>query len=204
MKNVQMRKNILENESGLITLDFIFAIGLAFGFSLIFFAMSFTLSMVEVAQYITYSSARAFNAANVSQPAQKDLGKAKYDELRNTGVFKTILKSGWVTLGDIEFGDFADEYPKTSADFPADSFYVGARVPFQSKVLNLRLPFLGNTAEDSSTGSATLNAYLLREVSTEECQRFNSERFERLKQLPNTSYRSLPAVNYALITDNGC
>lgn len=195
-------QNILKNQSGIITLDFIFAIAIAFGFSLIFFAMSFTLSMVEVAQYITFSAARAYNSANVSKAAQEELGKQKYAELKNTGIFKQILKSGWITLGDIELKDFSSEYDDREAG--PDAIFVGARVPFRSNVLNLRLPFLGNTAADSSTGSATLNAYLLREVSTEECRvNFTAQRLQMLKQV-DQHYNALPQIPEALITDNGC
>ncbi len=200
MKELSAKK-IIKNESGQITLDFIFALTLAFGFSLIFFAMSFTLSMVEVCQYITFAAARSFNSANVTEAAQIDLGKQKFAELKNTGIFKTILKTGWITLGDVELGDFSADYDDREAG--ADAVFVGARAPFRANVLNLRLPFLGNTASDSQTGAATLNAYLLREVSTEECRvNFNSQRFEMLKKIEH--YQSLDASSYALITDNGC
>ena len=194
---------ILSNESGIITLDFIFAITLAFGFSIIFFAMSFTLSMVEVAQYITFSSARSYHSANVTEEAQKDLGKQKYDQLKNVGIFKTILKTGWITMGEIELGNFSGEYQDDLAG--PNAIFVGAKVPFRSTVLNLRLPFLGDTAHDSSTGSATLNAYLMREVSTEECrEKFTRHRLEMLKVL-DTRYNSVPTQgSEALITDNGC
>ncbi len=165
--------------------------------------MSFTLSMVEVAQYITFSSARSFHSANVSEEAQKDLGRQKYAELKGAGIFKTILKTGWITMGDIELGNFSDEYQDDVAG--ANAIFVGARVPFRSTVLNLRLPFLGNTAQDSSTGSAKLNAYLMREVSTEECrENFTRHRLEKLKSL-DPRYNSVPTQGAeALITDNGC
>lgn len=195
------RANILADESGIISLDFIFAVTLAFGFSIIFFAMSFTLSMVEVGQYITFAAARAYHSANVSKAAQEQLGKQKFAELKNTGMFKTILKSGWIVLGDVQLNDFSEDYGFAQN---SDATFVGARVPFKSTVLNLRIPFLGNTAENSSTGSATLNAYLMREVSTDEClTNFTTQRLQNLKTL-DTGFNSLPTQKEALITDNGC
>jgi hypothetical protein len=194
------RANRLADESGVITLDFIFALAIAFGFSILFFAMSFTLSMVEVCQYITFSAARTYYGANVSQQAQVDLGKAKYAELKGKGIFKSLFKSGWINLGDIEFGDFSDEYNDESAG--RDAIFEGARVPFKANVLNLRLPFLGNTASDTSTGKAVLNAYLMREVSTEECQGFTKQRLAKLKEV-DSRYQSVQG-NEVIITDNGC
>ena len=99
-----------------------------------------------------------------------------------------------------EFGDFAQVYQ----DSNPDAAYVGARVPFKSNVLNLRLPFLGSTADDSTTGTATLNAYLMREVTTDECRtNFTMQRLQQIKALDST-FNSLPTQPEALITDNGC
>lgn len=190
----------LRDESGQLTLDFIFALTIAFGFSIVFFAMSFTLSMVEVCQYITYAAARTYNAANVSKQAQHDLAQQKYEELKGKGILKTLLKNGWITLGPLQLDDFSSEYNDESAG--ADAIFVGARVFFRANVLDMQLPFLGRTAQDTSTGSATLNAYLMREVSTDECYtNFTTHRLENLKRIGH--YQSLPGSEI-VITDNGC
>ena len=193
--------NRLADESGIITLDFIFALAIAFGFSVLFFAMSFSLSMIEVCQYITFSVARTYYAANVSKQAQVDLGQSKYTELKGKGMIKTILKSGWITLGDAQFDDFSSEYNDTLAG--ENAIFEGARIPFRANVLDLRLPFLGRTAQDTTTGSAMLNAYLMREVSTDECfTNFTSHRLEHLKQV-DSRYQSQQGAE-VIITDNGC
>ncbi len=211
MKEIRTKKNKLtgfmpgrlQDESGQLTLDFIFALAIAFGFSIVFFAMSFTLSMIEVCQYITFATARSYYGANVSKQAQIDLGQRKYQELKGKGILKTLLKNGWITLGDAQLDDFSADYK--DADAGPDSMFVGARIPFRANVLNLNLPILGHTAQDSSTGSATLNAYLMREVSTDECYtNFTTHRLENLKQLKDGHYQSLPTGPEAIITDNGC
>ena len=202
MKKTMTPAQILKEESGIITLDFIFALSLSFGFAIIFFAMSFTLSMVEMSQYITFAAARAYNGANVSEEAQQDLARKKYAELRASPMIKTILATKWITLGDVQLGDFGEDGYDTSS--PDLSVYVGARIPFKANVLNMRIPILGNTVDDSSTGSATLNAYLMREVSTQECrENFTAARYEKLRQL-DSHYQALPNVAAALVTDNGC
>ena len=53
-----MNKNILKNSDGILTFDYMFAIVLAGGFMVILFSLSMTLSMVDVVQYMTFSSAR--------------------------------------------------------------------------------------------------------------------------------------------------
>lgn len=192
--------NILKQESGFIMLDFIFALTVSFGFAIIFFALSFTLSMVEMSQYITFATARAYSAANVSPDAQQDIGRRKFAELRAAPMVKTILNTGWITLGEAEFGDFAGDY-NSAGD---NSVFVGARIPFRANVLNMRIPVLGNTVNDSGTGFAMLNAYLLREVTTQECLNgFTSQRYGKLLQL-NSRYSGLPTDSAAVITDNGC
>lgn len=200
--STQAARQILANESGQLTLDFIFALAIAFGFSILFFAMSFTLSMVEVCEYVTFAAARTFEAANVSQQAQVDLGKKKYAELKGKGILKTVLTNGWITLGDVQLDNFSSDY--NDPDAGPNAAFTGARVPFKANVLDLRLPFLGGTMTDQkSTGSATLNAYLLREVSTEECQQnFTQQRYTQLKNLI-PQYQSFPGTE-AIITDNGC
>ena len=201
MNELKVEKNSLRNEGGQITLDFIFALTIGFGFSILFFAISFTLSMVEVCQYITFASARTYYAANVSEQAQKDLGEKKFAELKGKGFFKTIFKTGWITLGDVQFGNFNDEYNDSVAG--SDATFVGARVPFKANVLNLRLPLIGNTVTNTTTGKATLNAYLLREVSTDECRsNFTSQRLQNLKK-SNSVYQNFGKDEF-VITDNGC
>lgn len=192
---------IVKGQSGIITLDFAFAIVIAFSFTSIFMVTAFTLAMVEVGQYVTYSTSRAYNGAHESPQLQRDLAIAKYTELTKSGFIKGLLDSKWIELGPPDLRDFAAD--GTYSDPGADEIFVGARIRFKSNVLNIRLPFLGGTADRTNTGVAYLNSFLMREVSTQECrEQFNALRYEKIKQL-NEKYQSLPGTQ-ALITDNGC
>lgn len=197
-------KNKLNDESGQITLDFIFAVGIAFGFSVLFFAMSYSLSMIEVCQYVTYSATRTYYAANTTLQAQTALGEQKFKELKSKGVLKTIFTNGWVTLSDIKFDNFSAEYG--DADAGADAAFIGGRAKFKASVLNLHLPFVGNSINNTGggTGSATINAYLLREVSTDECvQGFASQRFQQMNNVGDGRYGAYLKGGF-VIRDNGC
>lgn len=204
------RKSILRNERGLLTLDFIFALCIALGFAVVFFAVSITLSMTEIAQYVSYSVARSYSAANENQQAQEQLGRDKFKELTDRPILKTLLSLEWFKLGPVVVGDFnSDYYPVQPPDPSVDSeTFTGARVPFVANILKLHIPFLGDTATDTNTGRANISSYLLREVSTAECRdNFNKARYDKIRQLKfegTTPYANTPPSSAKLITDNGC
>ncbi|MES2855667.1 MAG: hypothetical protein V4692_07380 [Bdellovibrionota bacterium] len=193
-------RNITSPQGGFITIDFIFAITIAIGFSVVLLAISFTLSMVEVGQYVTYAVSRAYNGAHATESQQRDLALAKYSEIMASPVLSRIMGSGWVVFKNPRVADFSEEYEQEE-----NPVFVGARVDFEARVLNIKIPMLGSTSENPSTGKATLNSYLLREPSTTECRdAFNKQRYEKLLEL-HDSYRNVPGQhNAVLVTDNAC
>ena len=202
-RNMACARNILKNERGILTLDFMFALVIAFGFTTIFFALSLTLSMVEVTQYISFAAARCYAGAHETVGAQQALAQNKYKQLMTIPVFKTLFATGWFTLGQPTIGDFNSEYPQGSESADSATF-IGARIKFTAKVLDVRLPFLGSTAGDSNTGVANISTYLMREVSTTECREtFARNRFVKLKALA-AEYKGTPSQGSALMPDNGC
>ena len=197
-------KRLLEDQHGVLTLDFIFALMLIFGFSMIFFAVSITLSMVEVTQYISFTAARTFAGAHEDQTGQDGLARKKFAEIMAVPVFKKLYSLGWINLGALQLGDFNNDYPQ---DADAATF-VGARIPFFAAILSLDIPFVGSTTSNSTTGHAMVSTYLMREVTTTECrENFNRARFQKLKNLTyggKAVYGGVPSDSAALITDNGC
>lgn len=194
-------KTSVRNERGFITLDFIFALVMAIGFAAVFFSVTVTLALVEAAQYVTYATSRAYAAAHETEAAQRDLAMAKFDEIMEKGSFKRLLGQGWMKIGPAEVGDFSSDY---SAE-PDDSTFAGARVAMDARLLHLKLPFLGSTAEDSGVGKATLNSYLNREISTTECrEQFTRARYEQIRNLGGPYGGAPGGTGAKLITDNGC
>ncbi len=53
------------SQSGMITVDFLFAFVLVMGFAAILFSLSMTLTVAEVTQYATYTAARAYTAGHL-------------------------------------------------------------------------------------------------------------------------------------------
>ena len=196
------RPNPLRNEHGLMTLDFIFALMVSIGFMMVFFSVAISLSLIEVGQYVTFATARAYAGAHENEGLQQELARTKYAEVMALSSIKTFLGSDWMKLGAPQLGNFTDEYGE-----PADKdneIFVGARIPIDAKLMHLQVPFLGSTADDSGVGQATLNAYLMREVTTSECrEQFNRQRYQKLKTVGG-NYSSAPGAQEKLITDNGC
>jgi hypothetical protein len=197
------RKNIIQplrNERGILTFDFMFALFMAIGFAIVLFSVSITLSLVEVAQYVTYATSRAYNGGHETQDLQTQNGQNKYNDIMSNSVFKGIFGLGLVTLSAPQLSDFSSDYAE---DDPDNAIEVGARIPMDAKLLHLNIPLLGSTTEDSSIGKATLNSYLMREVSTTECREgFNRVRYDNINQL--SPYSAAPNAKAVLITDNGC
>jgi hypothetical protein len=199
MRMSQNRKT-KRDERGFITFDFIFALMLALGFTVALFALTVSLSTVEVAQYITFAVSRAYVGAHESDKEQEQLAQAKYNELLAYPVFKAAFNGGWFKIGPVRLGDFSKEYPEKSTD---NAIFVGARLPMDARLLRMSIPFMGRTNDKTGTGKATLNSYLMREVSNTECrENFNRARWEHLKNM--SVYKGVANAQAKLVTDNGC
>lgn len=204
---------ILRNERGILTLDFIFALMLGMGFTMVFFALTLTLSLVEVTQYMSYAVARTSWAAHETRTLQIDIGNQKYAELRNRPVFKAIFGRGWFRLpAQPDFGNpntgFNAEYDSDPADDNAT--FIGARLRIEARILDITIPILGSSKTDSQTGFANVQTFLGREVTTTECRdNFNKARWTNIRALSGAYAGPYaagvdPAQFVKLITDNGC
>lgn len=206
----------LRNEHGILTLDFIFALLIGMSFTMIFFALTLTLSLVEVTQYLSFSVARVSWAAHENRSAQIALGNAKYAELIEKPVIKTIFGQGWFRLpARPDFGDpvrgFNIEY-QPAAENDNETFF-GARLRIEARILDINIPMLGSSKTNPETGVANVQTFLGREVTTTECrEQFNRQRWANILQL-SPDYQQVnsspgasadPNQVLALITDNGC
>lgn len=195
----------LKNEKGLITLDFVFALVLVFAFTAILFTVSLTLSVVEIAQYITYASARNYFAGHQTKQRQEELAEAKFNQLANAAALKPLFNNGWFELKDFRVGE-GDVYQEIQQNPDRFTFY-GTTVYLRAPVLNFRVPFFGRTAEDEDSAfEAQIASWLAREPTTFECREFNQERMKLIKQIGGNTYNA-PQINenaYVVMTDNGC
>lgn len=222
MKVAEKRQSLIRNSQGMISADFLFSLVLCVGISIVFFAMSFTLAMSEVVQYIAFSTARAHAAAHVDADKQLEMGNNKFKALVNLPVFKSLFATpngAWFLVGTTQLGaagapdirnglsgsDFAEPYGITADNVALP--YTGVQVTFSPRILNIKIPFLGNTASDTEAGfSAKLNALIFREPSQSECWSQMKARYDAFVQL-NSGYtmgNGSTSKNYYPMEDNGC
>lgn len=209
MKHLKNLTEPIKNNRGMLTAEFLFAFVLCAGMCAVLFALNFTLSMAEVAQYMAFSSSRAYAAAHLDEAKQADLARIKYKELLTNKALTPIFNKGeasWFVLStpeqlEISSTGFQD-YPSHSNRVSA----VGVRLKFEPKVLNMRIAFLGSTAEDPDKGfSAYVTSFLTREPTHKECWEQMKPRYENIIKQGNLGKFAQAKVNeYVPLEDNGC
>lgn len=202
------------NERGVVTTEFIFAIVICAGLSALLFSVTYTLSVIEVTQYVVYSAARAQVPSNTNPDLQREAARAKFKQL-TTGksAIATLYSGNWFAVGKAEGLDIRSGRTGDGRTFGNDlaggadlrSWFIGVSTPFTAKILNFKLPFLGSTNPDDDDNSfkTHVSAMLIREPSQKECKDFFEKRRSALGQLPSGQHFYQPA-SYLPVEDNGC
>ncbi len=205
------RVNEMKNQRGFVTVEFLIAIVIAFGLTILTFSLSLTLSVVEVSQYAVFSASRAHAAANFDVEAQKKAAQNKFGQLIGSPAMAPLFSNGWYEISsptqlEIRSGNgvnFEREYGGTD---PKKNLQ-GVRATLKAKILELRLPLVGDVKPEDDSFSARLNAILIREVSLRECQDYMDQRKEELWNFDGAGRFSRFKKNTAIATpweDNGC
>lgn len=187
----------------MLTLDFIFASLLMFAFAAILFAFTITFAAVNIAQYATFASARAYFAAHKNEDEQQKLGKDKFQKLIKAAdsPLGSFFRNGWFELGEVKIKDYSEEFGEDPG--LDNETFVGARVTFIAKILNMKFPLLGPTTSDEL--SASISSYLMREPTEEECKSFVDQRFVKIQTLKNGFAQGYVQPNlYLSMMDDGC
>jgi hypothetical protein len=202
--------------AGMITVDFLFALVLVMGFSAVLFALSLTLTVAEITQYITFASARTYMAANFDKLTQEQSAKQKYANLQGHPVLKNLYKGSWFFINEPDgafVGNIAERVPTYDFDGERSQFW-GVATIFVAKVLGFQIPFYGQTfAGDDEKGKVSfqtmIGSYLGREQTEKECLDFNNQRWKQIRNLPATGGMAAYSTNtsdngYMSYDDNGC
>jgi hypothetical protein len=198
MKN----RKLISSEKGILTLDLMFALVLVAAFSMVLFAMMFTLSLTSVAQYISFTSARSFSLAHFSQADQEEAASQKFRSLMENEVLAPVMEGPLFRITEFEPGDFNEEYEPTN---PNARVFWGVRLEILSNMLSFRVPIFGST--DSDRGfRAWVNSYLMREPTENECREgFFADRYETILNRVGANTGLNPqAVLTGMVFDNGC
>ena len=205
----------MKNSVGIITIDFLISLLIASVFCTVLFVFTFTFTVIEISQYIAYSTGRAFIAGHLTPDDQVKMATNKFKQFIGPGGNKEIMplfQNGWYELsppdirGAGESGkSFADDYglgPDSK-----NSSYSGIRLRFNAKLLMLNFGILGSTSKSGDGFFANVTGLLIREPSTQECQKQLTldNRYRAILDLdPRFNDYRATSDKYLPMEDNGC
>lgn len=216
----QRRKNILRNRQGFLSVDFLFAMILAAVMCMLMFAFTTTLSMIEIAQYIAFSTARIHAAAHETPEIQQQLARAKFESYKSARLFPSLsrlLTNDWFDMDskslEIKAGGSSGTFNSDYGFEPDRLPQTGVRFRLQAKLLKMNLPFMGSIDRDDEF-STRLTGFIFREPSAKECrdQMTYEARFRTILNLDPRFNRLIgdqrqvdsPQTSYFPLEDNGC
>jgi len=205
---------MLKNSKGFLSTDFLFSIVIASCLCAVFFSFSFTLSMVEVGQYIAFSVSRAYSAAHKTQDDQEKAAKAKFTSLQKNKVLAPLFSNGWFEIGNLDIRgggdgdkDFSDRYPKEDSQVRGVP-QTGIRLDFEARILDIKVPLLGPTDPGQQGFKAFLTGLMIREPTAKECRdQIKNQRYKAILDLDSRfSKIAGPGSqrDYVPMEDNGC
>ena len=194
-------KKILKDESGSLAVDFTFGLSLAFISMGIFFAMTFTLSMISLSQYVAYASSRTYYAGHLTPDLQQNRAYQKYATMLNTEPFKTLLNaqgSGWFELKFVSAGVSPSFQPQDSL---GRDIFEGTTLNFTADILDMSFPFIGGSTDGPFT--TQVHSFLGREPSTSEC--IENYVKQKISMMESKGYSfGAGSVSIGAWPDNGC
>ena len=161
-------------KKGTLTVEFLFSFTALVLLSLYFFYVAFSLSLMEVAQYVTYAAAREYTLGQEENEGNEVNAKEKYRKLAEEKFFKSAM-SAWIKIS-----------PSDSIEFPDNEGNEGVKTKFTSCIMALNIPFLGDTITDTSSNcnggpafTTNISSYLGPPApSQKNCEKFlNIERW---------------------------
>lgn len=219
----------LNNQSGFMMAEFLFSLTLVAGCGIIIFGLTFSLATIEISQYIVWSTARNYSAANTTEPYARIQATTKFNNLADQFPKLTGRGAGanspWFNLTDVSIGDLAtsnggdaDLIAKLSSDKDNKDQggygerrqpWIGAKASLELKLFaSLNVPFLGPIATDKTKFTFPIRAFILRHPSQKECYDFYSasQRYSLGIQKLEPQMASLPdgSSSYVPMEDNGC
>ncbi len=193
------------NNRGFLVFDFMFAFLIVIGMSMLLLITNYTLSMMEVVQYMTFASSRSYYASDISEEEQKNSATAKFESLREQNILKNLLNKNLFAIssthGDhsAHFEDGNSTGSGNTAGSGNNKNLIGTKTSVSVKVLSKALPLLGSAGSEDDF-QTTVVSLLGREPSMEECMSAINKKAELIQGL----YGELESFKATSIWDNGC
>ena len=185
-----MMMKSLKNQKGILAFDFLFGLMIITGFFILVVMLNFALSVVESVQYITFATSRTYLAADMNETKQREAAELKYNQLKEGGILKSLLRERW----------FEVQPPRFTNN--------GVRIDLTARALSFSLPFFLGRTGDPDSFRTNVNSYIGREPSMQECMEYNEKIKEEILNL-DSSYQALSSSTYnsapiIIAGDNGC
>lgn len=200
------------NEKGQLTMDFLFACVLVTSVAVLLGALTFALTLTEVVQYVSFSAARNYFAADYSPTEQQDAASSKAGRLIKQIPFLSAAQgNNWIAIGKQKAGHMTDY--EIDGDQVKNSQFTGYVIEFSLPLLDIKLPLLGRVVEfEGGQGPKTrVTSFLMREPSFTECKAYVDQAYEALldasgkyKAVLNHKGLKMQPNAYQAILDNGC
>ena len=204
----------MRQNKGMISVDFLFALVLVMGLSAILLALSLSLTVAELTQYITFSAARNYFPGHINPTMQIARARQKYAELISNPQVNRLYTSGWFEVsGTPQIGDMTQVYPAYRQQGSNPNQFWGVGTNFIARILDFEIPFYGSTAALGDGSGSSFNtfiaSYLGRETSESECLQFVQKRWQAIRSLSVPAGMSSYTNNtlesgYRSYDDNGC
>ncbi|MCB9025642.1 MAG: hypothetical protein H6625_04950 [Bdellovibrionaceae bacterium] len=221
MRKYKKNSILINQNSGGITIDFIFAITLIMGLSAILLSLSLTLTVASITQYITFATARAQMAAHHTTDEQVASAQRQFNRLYSDPLFSPLYNGNWFQLSEPAFllkpGDlktFKTDFPDVKLSPGQPDLFIGFAITFVARILDFQIPFYGSTSDMGGDGSGfttVIASFLSKEPSSLQCRDFGAERWKAIRKLNvnggGADYSSFTTDNGGYVfylNDNGC
>ena len=198
---VNKNKRFISSSKGSLTVQFLLGFVLILSFMVIFGAMTLTLAIASITQYITYASSRSLFLGFGSEREQKQNAEEKFDLLKR----QLVKSDGLIDISQKTIG--LNRSFSTGGSGKPNLFY-GVWTKFLPKILKVETLW-GNTTDDNVRIFETVvGSYLGREPSIEECDNFSKKRWGFIEQIHRSQGGStmgaIPPSPAFDDFDNGC
>ena len=197
-------KCFISSSKGSLTVQFLLGFVLILSFMVIFGAMTLTLAVASITQYITYASSRALFLSSRSEALQKDNARDKFNLLKS----QLVNTDGLIDISQVSLDN--DQYLNEDFGFISSKPYLfyGVWTKFLPKILKMETLW-GNTTDDNVRIFETVvGSYLGREPSMIECISFNDSRWGFIKNMQGGYTGSNNTYGFCRsdrgLCDNGC
>lgn len=213
-------KKFHKNQSGFIFADFIFSLVLVLSSCVILFVLCFSLASVEIGQYITWSTARAYSGGHLTSDRSTLAGKQKFRKLSTQFPLLTGANTNtfWFQLELQDVGNNNSLIANLQQINTSNSLSNGEpRQPWTGAAAELDvalfrrlyLPFIGKLSTDDSVFKYNLRAFILRNPSQNECLEFFKQKYdEGVSKIEgswnNRNFLTNAGSDFVPMEDNGC